>query len=488
MTYSNNNKTNKRSTRPSRPPFKRRPQQPTQPTVEPTVEIGQRFPLTIKRLGINGEGIGYYKRKITFVPGALPDEVVIAEVTDIEPHYLVAKIHKVREFSPNRVTPRDQYAGLVGGFDLEHMDYQAQLDYKVDVIEQALEKFKPRGFNKFKLLPTIGMNNPYHYRNKAQFPVRMIDDRIAVGMFKIGTHDLVDLPDVATQHPATMKVMRGIRSILETLNIPIYDERSDSGILKSIIVRVSEYSGEVQVTFVTISKKFPQLRALLAAIHEKLPQVTSINQNINPDKTSLIWGAETVHLDGKKYITEQINGKFFELSPRAFLQLNPKQTARLYREALDALDLTSADRLVDAYSGIGTLGIAVADKVGEVRGMDTVPEAIADANRNTKLNGITNAEYFVGEAEYLIPNWVAEGWIPDAIIVDPPRTGLDEQLRTTILDVKPKKFVYISCNPSTLARDLVDLVKVYNVEYIQSIDMFPQTARVEAIVKFTRKD
>lgn len=175
------------------------------------------------------------------------------------------------------------------------------------------------------------------------------------------------------------------------------------------------------------------------------------------------------------------------MSPRAFLQLNPKQTQRLYSEAIAALDLAHADKLIDAYAGVGTIGISLADQVDEVRGMDTVPDAVDDANENAVDNGVMNADYFIGAAEDLIPKWAAEGWIADALVVDPPRTGLDDALRKTILATKPEKFVYISCNESTLARDLVDLVKVYDVDYIQSIDMFPQTARWEGIVKFTKR-
>ena len=169
------------------------------------------------------------------------------------------------------------------------------------------------------------------------------------------------------------------------------------------------------------------------------------------------------------------------------MQLNPRQTQRLYNEAISALDLTQADKLIDAYSGVGTIGITLADHAGEVRGMDTVPEAIDDANENALDNGVKNAAYYTGAAEDLILRWANEGWVADALVVDPPRTGLDEELRLTILDTQPDKFVYVSCNASTLARDLVDLTRVYNVEYIQSIDMFPQTARWEGIVKFTKK-
>ena len=237
----------------------------------------------------------------------------------------------------------------------------------------------------------------------------------------------------------------------------------------------------------TNSPKLPKARQIIERINADLPEVVSIDQNINKGKTSLVWGEETKHLWGTDYITETINGKQFMLSPRAFLQLNPKQTERLYQEAIKALDLTHADKLVDAYSGVGTIGLSLADQAGEVRGMDTVADAVYDANENAEANEIENADYFVGEAEVLIPEWADQGWVADAMVVDPPRTGLGEALRDTILDTEPEKLVYISCNASTLARDLEDLTEVYDVDYIQSIDMFPQTARWEGIVKFTRR-
>ncbi|MGV0168000.1 23S rRNA (uracil(1939)-C(5))-methyltransferase RlmD [Furfurilactobacillus sp. WILCCON 0119] len=453
------------------------------PAVE--VTVGQRFPLTIKRLGINGEGIGYYKRKITFVPGALPEEVVVVEVTHVANHFLNAKLRQVRTASPHRVAPLDEQAGVVGGFELEHLAYPEQLAFKQDVIAQSLEKFQPRGWENYDIRPTIGMDTPYHYRNKAQFQVRMRDGHVIAGLYKEGSHDLVDLPAASTQNEATLTVVRALAKLLEDLQIPIYDEDHNSGIVKTLVVRSSEATGEVQVTLVTNTPKLPHKHQLLMAIEEQLPQVVSVMQNINPGKTSLVWGDETIKLAGQDYITEELLGKKFELSPRAFLQLNPKQTVRLYQEAISALALDHADRLVDAYSGVGTIGIALADRAGEVRGMDNIAEAIDDANRNVALNNVTNAEYFVGTAEGLLPQWVSQGWRPDALVVDPPRAGLAETMIDTILQVRPERFVYVSCNPSTLAQNLVDLSDAYRVDYIQSIDMFPQTARVEAVVKLS---
>lgn len=222
-------------------------------------------------------------------------------------------------------------------------------------------------------------------------------------------------------------------------------------------------------------------------IAEKLPMVVSVMQNINAGKTSLIWGDQTTLLAGKPTITEELDGLVFDLSARAFFQLNPQQTKKLYRLAREALKLAPNETLVDAYSGVGTIGLSLADVAKEVRGMDTIPAAVADANANAQRNQITNAHYEVGEAEVLLPQWLASGFAPDAMVVDPPRTGLDNVLIDAILQSAPEKLVYISCNPSTLAQDLQALTRGYQVDYIQSIDMFPQTARCEAVVRFTKR-
>ncbi|MFB9768816.1 23S rRNA (uracil(1939)-C(5))-methyltransferase RlmD [Lactiplantibacillus modestisalitolerans] len=455
--------------------------------VQANVELGQRFPLTIKRLGINGEGIGYYKHVITFVKGALPGEVVVAEVTAVHPRYLEARLRTLRKPSPDRVDPRDAYAGEVGGFELEHLDYPAQLNFKRDVIIQALDKYRPAGYRHYDVRPTIGMADPYGYRNKAQFQVRLIDGHVAAGLYKENSHDLVDLPTCSVQMPVTMTVMRQVVAWLEELGVPIYDEAHNSGIVKTIVVRAAAATGEVQLVLITNTPKLPKKHQLLMKIADKLPMVVSVMQNVNVGKTSLIWGDQTSLLAGKASITEELDGLAFDLSARAFFQLNPEQTAKLYDLARQALDLAPAETLVDAYSGVGTIGLSLADVAKEVRGMDTIPAAVADANENARRNHITNARYEVGEAQVLLPQWLASGFEPDAIIVDPPRTGLDHVLIDAILQSAPEKFVYISCNPSTLARDLGELTRGYHVDYIQSIDMFPQTARCEAVVRFTKR-
>ena len=259
--------------RPARPSQARR--QPAE-KVQADITLGQRFPLTIKRLGINGEGIGYYKHVITFVKGALPGEVIVAEVTTVHPRYLEAKIRKIRKFSPDRVDPRDDYAGEVGGFELEHLDYPAQLKFKQDLIRQALEKYQPAGFRQYDIRPTIGMADPYEYRNKAQFQVRLIDGHVAAGLYKENSHDLVDLPTCSVQMPVTMTVMRAVVKWLEELAVPIYDEEHNSGIVKTVVVRAAAATGEVQLVFVTNTPKFPKKHQLLKKIADNLPMVVSV--------------------------------------------------------------------------------------------------------------------------------------------------------------------------------------------------------------------
>lgn len=449
------------------------------------VKVGDRFPLTIRRLGVNGHGIGYYKHKVCFVPGALPGEVIVAEVTRIHPRFLEAKIHRIRQRSKHRVIPRDHYADIAGGFELENLAYPQQLAFKRQVVIDSLAKFKPYGYRNYEVRKTIAAPEEYHYRNKAQFQVRMVDGHVAAGLYKPNSHDLVDMQECAVQMPRTMKVVRTVVRLIEKLQIPVYDEERNSGIIKTIVVRESWTTGELQLTLITNTPKLIHQHQLLAGIQDQLPEVVSVMQNVNPGDTPLVWGHQMIHLAGKKTITESLMGLDFELSARSFLQLNPEQTETLYEQAAIALELDQADTLIDAYAGIGTIGLSLAGRVKEVRGMEIIPEAVADANTNAKLNGINNAHYEVGKAEEVMPKWLDKGLSFDALVVDPPRAGLDDELIKQILKVKPRKFAYVSCGMASLARNLRRLTSVYHVDYIQPVDMMPQTARCEAVVKLS---
>ncbi|WP_416828988.1 23S rRNA (uracil(1939)-C(5))-methyltransferase RlmD [Ectobacillus polymachus] len=441
------------------------------------LQLGQTFPVTIKRIGINGEGVGYFKRQVVFIPGALPGEEVVAEVTTVKRGYAEAKLKKIRKRSSQRVTPPCPVYDQCGGCQLQHLSYEGQLEQKRDIVVQAFEKYTKIPTNIIR--PTIGMEDPWHYRNKSQLQVGKEEQTIIAGLYALNSHRLVDISDCHIQHTSTNEVTKKVKRILERLNIPIYNERKKTGIIRTIVTRVAMQTGELQLVLITTKQDFPRKDQLVKQIQTALPHVKSIMQNVNGEKTSLIFGDETFRLSGKEVIQETLGDLSFELSARAFFQLNPVQTVKLYDEVKKAAQLTGNEKIVDAYCGVGTIGLWLAPQAAEIRGMDVIPESIEDAKKNAEKHGFTHTKYVTGKAEYWLPKWVKEGWQPDVVVVDPPRTGCDEKLLDTILEVKPKKMVYVSCNPSTLARDVKQLSKMYNVEYVQPVDMFPQTSHVE---------
>lgn len=453
------------------------------------VTTNQTLQIKIKRLGINGEGIGYYKRLIIFVPRTLPGEDVQVRVTKASPKFAEAELIKIIKVSPDRIEPPCEFYDRCGGCQLQHLAYNKQLDFKKDLLKQSLEKFKPADFRNYKLKDTIGMDDPWRYRNKAQFQLQFNDhtQQAEAGLYEMNSHHLVAIDNCLVQEETTQKVLNTVLELINHYQLPIYNEHKNSGILRTLMVRIGIETGQVQLVFITSTPKLPKKNHLIREINEKLPEVVSIMQNVQNKKTSLVMGDDTIHLWGQEAIEEKINDLTFDLSPRAFFQLNPKQTKVLYEEARRALDLSKNESLVDAYCGVGTIGLSLAHLAKEVRGMDIIPQAIEDAKANALRKGFTNTRYEVGTAEELLPQWLAAGFKPDAIVVDPPRTGLGEALLESLTNYPAKKLVYVSCNVSTLARDLKVLTKTYHVDYLQSVDMFPQTARCEVVVKLTKK-
>ncbi|WHY87471.1 23S rRNA (uracil(1939)-C(5))-methyltransferase RlmD [Neobacillus novalis] len=452
------------------------------------IQLNQTFPLTIKRLGINGEGVGYFKKQVVFVPGALPGEEVVVEATKINPKFAEAKIKKIRIKSPHRVQPLCPVYDQCGGCQLQHLHYDQQLKEKRDIILQSLERHTKLAIDKLDIRETIGMEDPWGYRNKSSFQVGQKDGKVLAGLYGLNSHQLIDIDQCAVQHSQTNEATSKVKQILEELRIPIYNEKSRKGIIRTIVTRVGVQTGELQIVLITSQNEIPKMEIIIEEIQKRLPNVKSVVQNINGQKTSLIFGEETVPLAGEEFIQETLGDLQFELSARTFFQLNPVQTIKLYNEVKKAAALTGNEKVVDAYCGVGTIGLWLANQAAEIRGMDVIPESIEDAKKNAKRHGFTNTKYVPGKAEEILPKWVKKGWKPDVVVVDPPRTGLDGQLLQTILQVKPEKLIYVSCNPSTLAKDIQTLSSKYEVKYIQPVDMFPQTAHVEccALIKLIK--
>ncbi|WP_347552485.1 23S rRNA (uracil(1939)-C(5))-methyltransferase RlmD [Pseudalkalibacillus hwajinpoensis] len=451
---------------------------------------GQTIPLTIKRLGINGEGVGFFKRTVVFVPGALPGEEVTAEITTVFPNRAEAKVKRLRKKSGDRVTAPCPVYEECGGCQLQHLSYEGQLREKRDIVVQSFERHAKLSEKDITIKPVIGMEDPWNYRNKSQLQVRKQQGKVIAGLYGAGSHELVELTNCLIQHSETNRVTRQVVKILEGLNISIYHEKKRKGLVRTIVTRVGFETGQLQLVLVTSEENIPRKELLIKEIKKRLPEVNSVIQNVNGKRTSLIFGEQTFVLEGEEVIQESLGDLHFELSARAFFQLNPIQTVKLYNEVKKAAELSGRENVIDAYCGVGTIGLWLAPDAKEVRGMDVIKESIDDARKNAKRHGYDSfVQYKVGKAEELVPNWIKEGFKPDVIVVDPPRTGCDDKLLSTMVKAKPNKIVYVSCNPSTLAKDAAFLRKRgFEIEQLQPVDMFPQTAHVEVVSVFKRKE
>ncbi|MDR7317749.1 23S rRNA (uracil(1939)-C(5))-methyltransferase RlmD [Brevibacillus nitrificans] len=458
---------------------------PYQKEQDASIRVGQQMTLTIKSLGINGEGIGYFKRKIVFVDKALPGEVVHAQVSEVKDKYALARLLRVVEKSKSRTVPPCPVYEECGGCSLQHMDYQAQLASKKEIVIESLRKYAR--LDNPPVADTIGMDNPWGYRNKAQFQVGKQDGKLIAGLYQTGSHKLVNLEGCQVQHDATSQIVQAAKQILEELGIPVYDERKRTGVIRTIVARVAFGTGETQLTLVTATPDIPRVKELILELRTRLPQLVGITQNVNAQKTSLVFGDKTISLWGKPTIAEKLGDLSFALSARAFFQLNPEQTKKLYDQVKDAARLTGKELVLDLYCGTGTIGLWLAPYAREVRGIELIPEAVDDAKRNAEHNQIENASFHVGRAEQLMPKWAKQGVRPDVVVVDPPRTGLDDALIRSLLDVTPARIVYVSCNPSTLAKDIAKLQTKYKLVSVQPVDMFPHTSHVEAVSLLTLK-
>jgi 23S rRNA (uracil1939-C5)-methyltransferase len=457
--------------------------QPTKAGIQ--TKIGEKILITIKRMGINGEGVGYYHRKAVFIPGAIVDEVVRARVTKVEQTYIQAEIVQLVKESQRRIEPICRVYSQCGGCQLQHMDYKAQLNGKQIILEEAFSRYA--GIEHLPMRPIIGMNDPWDYRNKAQLQLRYEKGKVLAGLYAEGSHDLIPAQNCNVHHPTLNRVIESVRAILETYKMPIYDEHRRIGGLRTLVARIAPHSGDVQLTFVSATKDLTLKPEMIDEIIKQNPEIVSVAQNTNTQRSSAVFGDDTKIVWGDDRLLAKLGDLQFELSPRAFFQLNAQQTERMYNIVKEAAQCSGTESVIDAYCGTGTIGLWLADGAKDVRGIETIEEAVQDAKRNAQRSNITNITFHVGRSEQLIPTWIKAGYKPDVIVVDPPRTGCEDTLLQMFLTAKPKRIVYVSCNPSTLAKDCKRLLtNGYTIRWIQPIDMFPQTAQVEAVALLER--
>lgn len=356
------------------------------------------------------------------------------------------------------------------------------MEKKRKLVEDSIERIGK--IDDIKIHDTIGMDNPWNYRNKAQIPVAEGGDGLITGFYAKGSHDVIDMNECLIQNNESNDIVQIVRHISEEIGITAYNESSHKGILRHIITRIGFNTGEMMLILVTSKANFAGKEELIERIKAEIPNLTSLIQNINPDKTNVIMGKRSITIFGQDVIYDTIGDVKFAISPNSFYQVNPTQTKILYDKALEYAELTGEEVVIDAYCGIGTISLFLAQKTKQVYGVEIVSEAIADAKRNAELNGIENVDFEVGTAAEVTAKWKEQGISADVVVVDPPRKGCDEKLLQTIIELKPKRVVYVSCNPSTLARDLRILEDGgYRTIEIQPVDMFPQTMHVETVVR-----
>ncbi|MFA1512451.1 23S rRNA (uracil(1939)-C(5))-methyltransferase RlmD [Priestia aryabhattai] len=449
--------------------------------LKPPVEKNEYIDVAFEDLTHDGAGVAKVNGFPIFVQNALPGESGQVKVIKVKKGYAFGKLIKHHTISEQRVEAPCPVYKQCGGCQLQHVSYEGQLQFKQKQVKDVMARIGH--LPDVPVHSTLGMNDPWRYRNKAQVPVAEREGGLVAGFYQQRSHDIINMDACLIQQQANDDVVQAVKSICEKHGVSAYQEQKHKGSLRHIMARYGLVTGEIMVVIVTRTAELPNKKRIIEDIIEAVPNVKSIVQNVNSKRTNVILGNQTSVLWGEEYIYDYIGDVKFAISAKSFYQVNPEQTKVLYDKALEYADLTGEETVIDAYCGIGTISLFLAQKAKKVYGVEIVPEAIEDAKRNAELNGIHNAEFAVGEAEVVIPNWYKQGIKADVIVVDPPRKGCDEALLNTIIDMKPKKVVYVSCGPATLARDLAILEKGgYETVEVQPVDMFPHTTHVECVI------
>ncbi len=438
--------------------------------------------------GFKGEGIAKIENFTIFVDGAIKGEKIKIKILKVTSSHAFGKIIEIIEKSENRIEEDCSTYKKCGGCELRHIDYETTINMKKYSVENTLKKTLSR--KDIEVNEVIKMDNPYFYRNKLQYPIGVDDNNNPVmGVYAQRSHKIIETNECRIQNKLCQNIAKDIFKFIKENNIKVYNEKTLTGSIRHIIVRIGIKTNEVLVTLVTNERKIEKEDLLVEYITEKYKEIKTIAKNINSKNTNVILGNKTEIIFGDGYIEDYI-GKFkFKISPRSFYQVNPVQTEKLYSKAVEYASLTGEETIFDLYCGIGTIGIFASDNVKKIYGIETIKEAIDDAKENAKINGVNNSEFFVGDVEKVLPEFIKERNITaDVIFIDPPRKGCDNTALETILNIEPKKIVYVSCNPASLARDLKTLEEKYKIEKLAICDMFPFTHHVECVAMLNLKN
>ena len=443
--------------------------------------------LEIEDCGIDGEGIGKADGFTVFVKDAVIGDTVTAKIIKAKKNYGYGRLMEVLKPSPYRVEPKCEFARQCGGCQLQALSYDQQLVFKTNKVKGHLERIG--GFTDIPMEPIIGMDELFHYRNKAQFPVgRNKEGKIVTGFYAGRTHNIIENRDCALGVAENKEVLDRVIAHMEKYGIEPYNEATGKGLVRHVLIRYGYFTKEVMVCLILNGNKLPKEEQLVKSLCE-IPGMTSITINVNKKHSNVILGEEIRLLWGQEYITDRIGDISYQISPLSFYQVNPMQTQKLYAKALEYADLHGQETVWDLYCGIGTISLFLTQKAKFVRGVEIVPAAIENAKENAKLNGLENTEFFVGKAEEVLPReYKKNGVYADVIVVDPPRKGCDETLLETMVEMNPERIVYVSCDSATLARDLKYLCeRGYELRKVCPVDQFGMTVHVETVVLLSHK-
>jgi len=451
--------------------------------------------LEIEDISVDGSGIGHYEGMAVFIPGAVPGDFVKAGITKVNKKIIFARLISIIKPSPYRVTPPCPKARQCGGCQLQELSYEKQLEWKANKVRSDLIRiggFSPEETDRV-MKPIIGMSD-LRYRNKAQYPVGWTrDNKIVTGFYARRSHRIIPIDDCVLGDPRNREINRAVISFMEKYDIPPYDEINHIGLIRHVLIRTAHVSGSVMVCLIINGDRIEHEKELVTALRESVPEISSISYNINKRHDNVILGEKTVTIFGSGRINDTIGDVKFSISPKSFFQVNPFQTEKLYGKALEYAALTGREVVWDLYCGAGTISLFLARHAKKVYGIEIVPEAVSDAIRNAKMNGIENAEFFTGKVEDVLPEFYKNKGVdeaalnPEVIVVDPPRKGLDEKCLSTMIGMRPERIVYVSCNPSTLARDLAIFTENgYELKEVTPVDQFGMTVHVETVALLTR--